>query len=183
GDDWQKFANLRLMYAYMFLHPGAKLLFMGNEFAATQEWNYKSELQWDLLMWQSHHGMKECVKKLNKLYREENALYEKQFEHEGFEWIDLNHEREAVLVFKRKGLKAKDDVLIILNMTPEARWNWKINVFGKTKWTEIFNSDSKDFWGTGDVFNPEIEMNEIDKTAKYFTLNIHLPPLAAIVLK
>ncbi|ANI90553.1 1,4-alpha-glucan branching enzyme [Arachidicoccus ginsenosidimutans] len=183
GDDWQKFANLRLLYSYMFLHPGAKLLFMGNEFAATGEWNYKSELQWDLLMWQSHQGMKECVKALNKLYREENALYEKQFEHDGFEWIDLKHESEAVLAFKRKGLKAKDDILVILNMLPEVRWNWKINVFGKTKWTEIFNSDSQLFWGTDEVYNPNIDMQEIDKAAKYFELNVHLPALSAVVLK
>ena len=183
GDDWQKFANLRLLYSYMFLHPGAKLLFMGNEFAATQEWNYKSELQWDLLMWPSHNGMKECVTRLNRLYRNEKALYEKQFEHDGFEWIDLNHEQDCVIAFKRKGLKSKDDILVILNMTPEVRQNWKINVFGKTKWSEIFNSDGVEFWGSGNVYNTDIEMTEIDKEAKYYTLNVHLPPLAAIVLK
>ncbi|MDE1191657.1 MAG: 1,4-alpha-glucan branching protein GlgB [Arachidicoccus sp.] len=183
GDDWQKFANLRLLYAYMYFHPGAKLLFMGNEFAATQEWNYKTELQWDLLMWPSHQGMKECVTRLNQLYRQENALYEKQFERDGFEWIDLKHEQECVIAFKRKGLTSKDDILVILNLTPEVRWNWKINVFGKSKWSEIFNSDSIEFWGSGDVYNVDIQMEEIDKERKYYTMNVHLPPLGLIALK
>ncbi|AYD47559.1 1,4-alpha-glucan branching protein GlgB [Arachidicoccus soli] len=183
GDDWQKFANLRLLYSYMFLHPGAKLLFMGNEFAATQEWNYKSELQWDLLMWPSHNGMKQCVMQLNKLYQAENALYEKQFEKDGFEWINLNHENECVVVFKRKGIKAKDDLLIILNLTPEVRLHWEINVFGKTKWVEVFNSNHKDFWGTGDVNNPDIFVKEIDKKAKYYSIKVNLPALSAVVLK
>jgi 1,4-alpha-glucan branching enzyme len=91
GDEWQKFANLRILYTYMFTHPGAKLLFMGNEFGATNEWNYKSELQWDLLQHPSHGGMKYCVQQLNQLYQAEPALYEKQFEPGGFEWVDLNH--------------------------------------------------------------------------------------------
>ncbi|MGF7231915.1 1,4-alpha-glucan branching protein GlgB, partial [Arachidicoccus sp.] len=183
GDDWQKFANLRLLYSYMFLHPGAKLLFMGNEFAATKEWNYKSELQWDLLMWPSHQGMKYCVQELNKLYQSENALFEKQFDRNGFEWIDLSHEDECVIVFKRKGIKAKDDLLIILNLTPEVRLSWKINVFGKAKWVEVFNSNNKEFWGTGDVNNTDIVINEIDKKAKYYSLEVNLPALSAIVLK
>jgi len=183
GDEWQKFANLRLLYAYMYLHPGAKLLFMGNEFAATNEWNYKTELQWDLLIWQSHLGMKKCVKALNNLYRNEIALHENQFERGSFEWIDLNHRNEAVLAFMRKGKKEEDNILVLLNMTPVARWNWKINVWGKAKWTEIFNSDHKEFWGTGDVFNPDIHVEPVNENAKLYTLTVHLPPLAAVVLK
>lgn len=183
GDDWQKFANLRLMYTYMFTHPGAKLLFMGNEFAATNEWNYKSELQWDLLNYVSHGGMKYCVKKLNELYRNEPALYEKQFEPGGFEWVDLNHRAEGVLVYKRKGNKPEDDVIIILNVTPVVRHNWEVHVYGKDKWTEIFNSDNKEFWGTGDVYNPAIEAEQINTEDKWYKLKIHLPPLGAVVLK
>jgi 1,4-alpha-glucan branching enzyme len=183
GDEWQKFATLRLLYSYMFTHPGAKLLFMGNEFAATGEWNYKSELQWDLLNYVSHAGMKNCVQKLNELYRNEPALYENQFSNDGFEWIDLNHRRESVIVFKRKGKKPKDDVLVILNMTIVVHNNWEINVNGKPKWKEIFNSDNKKFWGTGDVYNPEINTELIDKATKLYKLKIHLPALAAVVLR
>ncbi|MGL5946009.1 MAG: 1,4-alpha-glucan branching protein GlgB, partial [Sediminibacterium sp.] len=108
GDEWQKFANLRLLYTYMFTHPGAKLLFMGDEFGATQEWNYKSELQWDLLNFVSHGGMKYCVQQLNHLYRNQPALYEKQFEPGGFEWVDLNHRSDSVIAYKRKGKKDAD---------------------------------------------------------------------------
>ena len=183
GDEWQKYANLRLLYTYMFTHPGAKLLFMGNEFAATKEWNYKSELQWDLLNFISHGGMKYCVQKLNELYRNEPALYEKQFEPDGFEWVDLNHRDECVIVYKRKGLKPKDDILVILNMTPIVRHNWEIHVHGKSKWQEIFNSNNKEFWGTGDVYNPNITPELINKESNQYKLHIHLPALAAIVLK
>lgn len=183
GDEWQKFANLRLMYTYMFTHPGAKLLFMGDEFGATTEWNYKSELPWDLLNYASHSGMKYCVQKLNALYRNEPALYEKQFEHGGFEWIDLNHRSESVMVYKRKGKKEKDDILVILNVTPVVRYDWEVHVYGKNKWKEIFNSNDKDFWGTGDVFNPEIKAALVNKKDKWYTLKVHLPALSAVVLK
>ena len=183
GDEWQKFANLRLLYSYMFTHPGAKLLFMGNEFAATNEWNYKSELQWNLLDFVSHGGMKYCVQKLNELYKSEPALYQKQFNTEGFEWIDLNHRSESIIVYKRKGKKPKDDVLIILNMTIVVHNNWEIYVHGKNKWKEIFNSDSKDFWGTGDVYNPNIKTELMDKSSKKYKIKVHLPALSAVVLR
>ncbi len=183
GDEWQKFANLRILYTYMFTHPGAKLLFMGNEFGATNEWNYKSELQWDLLQHPSHGGMKYCVQQLNQLYQTEPALYEKQFEPGGFEWVDLNHRSDSVMVYKRKGKKDKDDVLVILNVTPVVRHDWEIYVHGKGKWAEIFNSDNKAFWGTGDVYNPTIQSKLVDKSSKCYQLKVHLPALGAIVLR
>ena len=183
GDEWQKFANLRILYTYMFTHPGAKLLFMGNEFGSTNEWNYKSELQWELLQHVSHGGMKYCVQQLNQLYKSEPALYEKQFEPGGFEWVDLNHRSDSVMVYKRKGKKEKDDVLVILNVTPVVRHDWEIYVHGKGKWTEIFNSDSKEFWGTGDVFNPSIQSKLVDKPSKCYQLKVHLPALGAVVLR
>ena len=183
GDEWQKFANLRILYTYMFTHPGAKLLFMGNEFGATNEWNYKSELQWDLLQHPSHGGMKYCVQQLNKLYQAEPALYDKQFEPGGFEWVDLNHRSDSVMVYKRKGKKEKDDVIVILNVTPVVRHDWEIYVHGKGKWAEIFNSDSKEFWGTGDVYNPTIQSKLVDKASKCYQLKVHLPALGAVVLR
>ena len=183
GDEWQKFANLRILYTYMFTHPGAKLLFMGNEFGQTSEWNYKSELQWDLLAHVSHGGMKYCVQKLNELYRNEPALYEKQFQQGGFEWVDLNHRSESVMVYKRIGKDSKDDILVILNVTPVVRKDWEIHVYGKSRWKEIFNSNGKEFWGTGDVFNPEIYSEKVNEDDHWYKLKIQLPALGAIVLK
>ena len=156
---------------------------MRNEFAQTSELNYKSELQWELLDFVSHGGMKYCVQKLNELYRNTPALLENQFSSDGFEWIDLNHRAESVLVFKRKGKKAANDVLVILNMTAQVHLNWTVEVFGKGKWKEIFNSDAKEFWGTGDVFNPSIRAKLVDKETKKYQLEINLPPLAGIVLQ
>lgn len=183
GDEWQKFANLRLLYTYMFTHPGAKLLFMGDEFGATSEWNYKSELQWELLDFVSHGGMRFCVKQLNELYRNEPALHEKQFDPEGFAWCDLNHRSDSVVSYIRKGLKPKDDVLIILNLTPVVRNDWEVYVQGKSAWKEVFNSDRKEYWGTGDVFNPSIPSKLHDKASKTYQLKVHLPALSAVVLR
>jgi 1,4-alpha-glucan branching enzyme len=183
GDEWQKFANLRLLYLYMFTHPGAKLLFMGNEFGQTSEWNYKSELDWPLLQFDPHRMMRECVKSLLHLYKDEPALSQKQFHQDGFEWIDLNHRAESVIVFRRKGNDPKDDLLIILNMIPEVRMDWQLEIYGKSEWKEILNTDSKKFYGTGDVFNPEIKVKLLDKKDKKYSVTVHLPALGGIVLK
>lgn len=183
GDEWQKFANLRLMYSYMFTHPGGKLLFMGDEFGATSEWNYKSELQWELLQYDSHKGMRECVKQLCHLLKSEPALYENQFNQYGFEWVDLNHRSESVMVYKRKGKKPEDDVLVVLNMTPVVRENWEVHVQGKNKWQELFNSDDKQFWGSGNVTNPDIVVTATDKKEKWYKLSLNLPPLGAVILR
>ncbi|MFT3751184.1 MAG: 1,4-alpha-glucan branching protein GlgB [Agriterribacter sp.] len=183
GDEWQKFANLRLLYSYMFTHPGGKLLFMGDEFGQTSEWNYKSELDWYLLQYDAHRMLKDCVADLNKLLRNEPALYENQFNIYGFEWVDLNHRNEGVIVYRRKGKKPADDVLIILNVTPIVYHDWKIQVSGKEQWKEIFNSDEKKYWGSGDVLNPDIQSEIVDKKGRVFEINIHLPPLGAVVLK
>jgi 1,4-alpha-glucan branching enzyme len=183
GDEWQKFANLRAMYAYMFTHPGGKLLFMGNEFGQTTEWNYKSELQWELLQFEPHAKLKDFVRDLNGLLRDEPALYQRQFSPEGFEWIDVNHRAESVLTYKRKGKDPDDDLIIILNLTPVVRQDWKVYTSGKKKWKEIFNSDLRKYWGTGDVYNPEITTTLVDKDNKTYEINVHLPALSAVVLK
>jgi 1,4-alpha-glucan branching enzyme len=183
GDAWQKFANLRLLYAYMFLHPGAKLMFMGNEFAATKEWDFKSELQWDLLQYPNHGGMKYCVQELNTLYKTHPALYELQYEEGGFEWVELNQRQECIIAFKRKGKDPDQTILVVLNMTPVPRHQFPIHVEGKTIWKEIFNSDAKAFWGTGDVYNQEIQAKWVDETNQMQVIMLELPPLAAIVLQ
>ena len=183
GDDWQKFANLRLLYSYMFTHPGGKLLFMGNEFGSTSEWNYKGELPWELLQYDSHRLLKDCVRDLCLLLRHEPAMYEKQFKQDGFEWIDLDHRQESVIVYRRKGLLPENDLLVILNMTPVIRRDWKVYAHGKDSWKEIFNSDDKKYWGTGDVSNPSPTVKLVDKNTHRFEINVHLPALGAIVLK
>jgi 1,4-alpha-glucan branching enzyme len=183
GDDWQKFANLRLLYTYMWTHPGAKLLFMGNEFGQTSEWNYKAELNWPLLQHDSHRLLRDCITGLNKLLRSEPALHELQFDRDGFDWVDLDHRQESVIVYRRKGKKPADDLLIILNMTPVVRYDWDIYIDGKLYTKEVFNSDSTAFWGTGTVFNPDIRTELVDKGKLRYKLTLNLPPLGALVIK
>lgn len=177
GDDWQKMANLRLMYLYMYTHPGAKLLFMGNEFGQTSEWNYLGQLDWHLLQYAPHRMLKNFVANVCSLYANEPALYELQFKPEGFEWIDLDHRQESVIVFKRKGKRSENDLLILLNMTPVVRKDWTVNYTDDAEWDEIFNSDDPAYYGTGDVYNPTIRKDHEGK------LLVHLPPLAGIVLR
>jgi 1,4-alpha-glucan branching enzyme len=140
-------------------------------------------LQWSLLQFDGHRLLKDCVRDLNLLLRGEPGLYENQFNVYGFEWVDLNHRPESVIVYRRKGKKPEDDVLVILNMTPVVRRDWKVYTYGKSSWSEIFNSDSKKYWGTGDVFNPEIEAKLVDKNEEMYEINVHLPALGGVVLK
>jgi 1,4-alpha-glucan branching enzyme len=183
GNEWEKFANLRLLYTYMITHPGAKLLFMGSEFGQTSEWNYKTELDWHLLEYDPHKKLQQCVKDLNHLYKEEPALFEHQFEPKGFEWVALDHREESVIVFRRKGKRSSNDLLIILNMTPVVRNNFKVYAKGKPHWKEIYNSDDAKYWGTGDTLNMAPEVKMVDKKTRMFEINIHLPALGAVILK
>ncbi len=183
GDEWQKFANLRLMYTYMWTHPGARLLFMGNEIGQTSEWNYKSELQWELLKFDCHRLLKDCIRDLNTILKAEPALHFNQFNKDGFEWVDLDHRQESVMVYKRKGKTKEDDLLVILNMTPVVRLNWEIYVIDCVLKREIFNSDSKVYWGTGDVYNPDIKCELVDKDQKKYKLLVNIPALGGIILK
>ncbi len=183
GDEWQKFANLRLAYSYMWAHPGAKLLFMGNEFGQTNEWNYRSELDWHLLNYDPHRCMKDCLADLNKLLTTQPAMYENQFSKDGFEWVDLDHRAESVICFRRKGKNKLDDILVILNMTPVPRMDWQIDVNEKEFTQEIFNSDLLKYWGSGNVFNRYVRSELLDEDKKRYRLTLNLPPLAAILLK
>ena len=183
GDEWQKFANLRLLYTYMFTHPGAKLLFMGNEFGQTEEWNYKTELRWDLLQFECHKGMKNCVSGLAHLLKNEPAMFEKQFESEGFEWLDLNKRAESVISFKRKSSDPNEELIVILNMTPNERINWKVQVPAQETWVEVFNSDDLRYWGTGNYMNTILLLPELLNNDSHYQLTLSLPPLAGIVLK
>jgi 1,4-alpha-glucan branching enzyme len=183
GDEWQKFANLRALYTYMWTHPGARLLFMGNEFGETSEWNYKSELDWYLLQYKPHAGLQSCVRDLNKILIENPALYQQQFNVKGFEWIDLNHRNECVIVYRRKGKQQKDDLLIILNLTPVPHKEWPIKVSKKYYTEEIFNSDSEKYGGSGNFINNEIPRKLVDKKGKIYRMLVNLPPLGGIILR
>jgi 1,4-alpha-glucan branching enzyme len=166
GDDWQKFANLRALYTYMWTHPGGRLLFMGNEFGQTTEWNYKTELDWHLLEYPSHEGLRQCIIDLNQLLKDQPALYSNGFHVNGFEWIDLNHRSECVMIYRRKGKDKNDDLLVILNLTPKPYFDWAIELTGVNYTAEIFNSDAKKYWGSGNVFNPEIRQEVVNKHEK-----------------
>jgi 1,4-alpha-glucan branching enzyme len=184
GDEWQKFANLRLLYTYMFMHPGAKLLFMGNEFGQTDEWSYKTALRWDLLNFDCHKGLQKCVSALSKLVKSEPALYESQFVPEGFKWIDLSHREESVVAFSRQTNDYNQQFLIILNMTPVVRKDWIIKSDSSAFWQEVLNSDSIDFWGTGQFMNIELIQSIPDKSNPMsHQLKLDLPPLGGVVLK
>ena len=183
GDEWQQFANLRLLYSFMFTHPGTKLLFMGAEFAQEGEWNYQYSLDWHLLQYPNHQGIKELIKALNHLYRTEPALYEKGFDGSSFEWIDGGNANESILIYNRKGHDAENDVVVVLNMTPITHHNYRIGVPSEGKWKELFNSDSEHFWGSGVENSEPITTETVKWHGRENSLNISIPPLGAAVFK
>ena len=156
---------------------------MGNEFGQTTEWNYKTELDWHLLEHASHQGLQLCLKDLNNILRSNPALYENQFNIHGFEWVDLYHRDECVIVYRRKGKKKEEDLLIILNLTPEPRFDWEIYVTDASYSSEIFNSDDQKYWGSGTVFNPVIRMEVVNEDEKKSKIIVNIPALAGIILK
>jgi len=183
GDEWQQFANLRLLYSFMFTHPGTKLLFMGAEFAQGTEWNYQHSLDWHVMEYPNHQGMAATVKALNHLYKSEPALYEKGFDHDGFEWIDGGNADDSILVYARKGNDPKNDVVIVLNMTPVVRHDFRIGVTAEGKWKEIFNSDDKAYWGTGVDNGKAIQTEAVNWHGRDNSIKITIPPLAGVVFK
>lgn len=182
GDEWQRFANLRLLYTYMWTHPGTKLLFMGNEFAQSNEWNFESSLSWHLLQYEPHLGMQKLITNLNALYRNEPAMYENSFNHEGFEWIAGDDIENCVLIYARKGKKAKDTLIVALNFTPVIRTNYAIGVPKAGNYQEIFNSDSKEYWGT-DNLNHNVKSKAVAHHGRAHSIEITIPPLGAAVFK
>ncbi len=183
GDEWQKFANLRALYAYMYTHPGTKLLFMGNEFAQTNEWNFNESLNWDLLQYAPHAGMQQLVKALNLLYRKEPALYKFNFSYEGFEWIDADDATHSVFSYSRKGNHAKDTLVIVLNLTPVYRTGFRIGVPCKGKWKEIFNTDATTFYGSGKLNTEPLQTENKPQNKYKQSLLINIPPLGLCIFK
>jgi 1,4-alpha-glucan branching enzyme len=182
GDEWQQFANLRLLYCYMFTHPGAKLLFMGAEFGQTSEWDYRSQLQWHLMQYPVHSGLAALVRGLNQLLTSQPALYERQFDPSGFEWIDLDHRSESVVVYRRKGNESSRELLVVLNMTPVVYRDWSLTVSGKNFTSELLNTDASEFGGAGTVHNPLVRSECLNAELRQYRLTIDIPALAGLVI-
>ncbi|WP_316632518.1 1,4-alpha-glucan branching protein GlgB [uncultured Flavobacterium sp.] len=181
GDEWQKFANLRLLYGYMFTHPGTKLLFMGSEFGQSDEWNFEKSLDWHLLQYDYHSGIKQVITDLNQLYKSRPALYEKQFTGEGFEWINYSDHQNAVLSYIRKGNNANENLVVVCNFTQVVRDNYRIGVSQKGKLEEIFNSDATIYGGSG-VENPKsVKIEATPYDGRDFSVELTLPPLSVTV--
>ena len=183
GDLWQKFANLRLLYSYMWTHPGKKLLFMGGEFGQWNEWNCDDDLQWDLLDWPMHDGLQRLVSDLNRIYRQEPALHQRDVVEGGFEWIDCHNRENSVLIYLRRAKQTDDFVIVCCNYTPVVHPNYRFGVPVAGAYDEIFNSDSR-YYGGSDVGNPAGAVSQpcachgLDQS-----ISVTLPPLSVMVFK
>lgn len=183
GDDWQQFANLRLLYAYMYSNPGAKMIFMGGEFAQRHEWRHDYSLDWHENSYPSHNGIQQLLRELNRLYTSEPALYEQNFSPAGFEWIDFNDVTNSVLCWVRKGLNLENNIVVVANFTPVPRMNYRLGVPERGYYREIFNSDDKAYWGSGLINGKTLETAPIARHGRTQSLSLTLPPLGLVMLK
>ena len=183
GDLWQKFANLRLLYSYMWAHPGKKLMFMGCEFGQWNEWDCDTSLQWDLLQWESHQGLQKCVADLNKIYWQERALHEVDFDSDGFEWIDCSGHENSVLGFARYSKSREELVVVCCNFTPVVRAGYRMGVPAPGRYTEIFNSDSSFYSGSNVGNGSGVDSEQIGWNGREHSIQINIPPLGAAMFK
>jgi 1,4-alpha-glucan branching enzyme len=183
GDDWQKFANLRLLYGYMYAQPGKKLLFMSGEFGQWREWSHESSLDWHLAQYTRHSGLQKLVADLNSLYRGQPALHQLDFEPAGFEWIDASDYQQSIISFIRKGRASEDIIVAVCNFTPTTHHNYEIGLPRPGTWQEVLNTDSAKYGGSGQD-NPEIlQTSEKSVHSRPCSVSLTLPPLAVIFLK
>ncbi len=182
GDEWQRFANLRLLFGYMYTHPGTNLIFMGGEFGQSSEWNFQKSLDWHLLQYDFHSGIQNLVKDLNKLYREYPALYEKQFSPEGFQWIDYGDHQNSVLTYIRKGIDPKENIYIACNFTPVPREKYRMGISKTGQIKEIFNSDDAKYGGTG-MKNGTLKIAKTPWHGYDKSVEITIPPLGVVIFK
>jgi len=180
GDEWQRFANLRLLFTYMYTYPGKKLLFMGCEFGQGTEWNSAGALDWYVLDYAHHKGMQTLVKDLNNIYKTHPALFTHDFDHHGFEWIDCHDSQQSVISYRRKN--KYEELIVVLNFTPVPRENYRIGVPEPGTYTEIFNSDSK-FYDGSNTGNGAVYSEPVSWMNQPQSVNLTLPPLGAIILK
>lgn len=183
GDEWQKFANLRAYYGFMYTHPGKKLLFMGCEFGQDWEWNSEESLRWHLLEYPMYKGMQNCVRDLNYMYKGNPAFYEVDFDYRGFEWIDHSNADDSVISYMRKGSTPGDYMIVICNFTPVVRHDFRIGVHERIRYQEIFNSDDVNYWGSGVKNEGFMEAGDIPANGKEFSIEVTLPALSTIVIK
>ncbi len=182
GDEWRQFAKLRLLFGYMWAHPGKKLLFMGGEFGQKREWQHDASLEWHVLQYPLHEGVRRWVRDLNRVYRLTPALYQRDFTPDGFQWIDCNNSDESVLVYLRKGHDSGDVALVACNFTPVPRDNYRIGVPRGGWWRERLNSDAADYGGSGSGNFGGLEASPLPSHGMTHSLALRLPPLAALVL-
>ena len=183
GDDWQKFANLRLLLGYMYAHPGKKMLFMGGEFGQWQEWRHDHSLDWHLLEGAPHAGMQRWVRELNHLYRATPALYELDFEPGGFEWIDNNDREQSVLSFLRKDRTGAQQILCVANFTPTPRFAYRVGVPRAGTWYELMNGDAAEYGGSGMGNGGSVVAEPVPMHGRGYSLSLTLPPLAIVMLR
>lgn len=183
GDNWQQFANLRLLYGYMWVHPGKKLLFMGCEFGQRREWQHDESLEWHLLQYPEHNGLQRWVQDLNRIYRSEPALHALDFSPDGFAWIDCNDAQQSVISFLRKGPAPDDIMLVVCNFTPVPRYNYQVGVPHGGFWRELLNSDAAAYGGSGQGNMGGIEAAPIPAHGRSHSLMLTLPPLAVAYFK
>ncbi len=180
GDDWQKFANLRALYGYMYAQPGKKLLFMGGEFAQRREWVHDSSLDWELLDYPAHAGVQRWVRDLNQLYREEPALHERDCDPAGFEWIDCDDAESSVVSLLRKGQSTAALVVAVCNFTPVPRWGYRLGVPRAGFWREALNSDAVEYGGSGVGNLGGLETEPVAHHGRPWSLVLTLPPLSVM---
>jgi 1,4-alpha-glucan branching enzyme len=182
GDDWQKFANLRALYGYMWGHPGKKLLFMGSEFGQRREWTHEGELEWWVATLPEHAGVQRLVRDLNRVYRGEPALHQIDFSADGFEWLDVDNAEASVIAFLRKSAGGAP-VLVVCNFTPMPRSNFLVGVPLRGVWREILNSDALEYGGTGWGNLGGVESVPVSTRGHIESVNLNLPPLSTIMLR
>jgi 1,4-alpha-glucan branching enzyme len=182
GDRWQKFANLRSLYAYMWAHPGKKLLFMGGELAEWQEWNYDASLHWDLLEHADHQGMQSLIRDLNRIYRSQPALYEVDFDSRGFRWLEANDAANNVLAFARVDENGEKPIVCVLNLSPVPRYDYRVGMPTCCRWRELLNTDSTFYGGSGVGNMGGVEAEAVPWHDQPFSALLTLPPLGAVWL-
>ncbi|MBO4284690.1 MAG: 1,4-alpha-glucan branching protein GlgB [Alphaproteobacteria bacterium] len=183
GDEWQKFANLRAYYGFMWTHPGKKLLFMGSEFGQDWEWNESESLRWHLLEYPMYKGVQNCVRDLNLMYQGNSALFEEDFDYKGFEWIEHSDSDDSVVSYIRKGHNPDNYLIVVCNFTPVVRHGYRIGVFEPCKYQEIFNSDDPSYWGSGVRNEGELYISMQNWNGRPYSIELVLPPLSTIVIK
>ena len=183
GDEWQKYANLRLLFGYMYGHPGKKLLFMGGELAQWKEWNHDESLEWHVLQYPFHEGVQRWVKDLNHIYRTEKVLYELDFQSEGFEWVDFHNWEQSVISFLRKGKSSDEMMLVVCNFTPVPRYNYRTGVPRGGFWKEVLNSDAQIYGGSGHGNMGGAGASPIPADRRNLSLSLTLPPLSILFFK